>query len=618
MAAAAAADGDDASTTASEVLSVTRSEALSAKLDNPSVSSWTEAASETSEGGRTCCSAWAGIVGLIESKARKTRHRISTAGALSSIAAANTTRGLTDKSLFAMAAACGAAAVMWSVVCAALIGSLPLVLIPLAYPAGLAAAILLSRNFVQHRRDIIATSHEVLLLFLPVCVSWAFGGIAASGNVILWASVSPVSAILIHKDTKRALVLFLAFISLTAFTALCEVFDIAVAYDPNRVKLPWKHIPNVLSFFTDVGVTFVTLVAVGIKSQGERRLLEASRNLVKSMMPNRVAEELLESSLFVIDQVKKAPKVAPLTRQGSKAEIKRIVMEAGGIEELRAQQMQILATDRGVEALMQRSVTGRSSFSSERPVGASFNDSSDSSDDYAPLNGVRPRVHVCATVLFMDLVGFSKETQSMSPAVLLRTMDEIFIRIDRIAHKFAVTKVRTIGDGYLAAVGLGEAFGDERDIKKQASRAIMFALAVLRLIKKERWGPTGAQVKVRVGVHSGGIYSGVVGLMQPQYDLFGAAVNLAARFEQNAEPGTVLCSDTTRQMALIEAPGKLSFTSVGMLAMKNMGTVEGFRASFASEAAAVDASSEGAPVAAPADAAGPSDASSPSVGASLV
>lgn len=144
--------------------------------------------------------------------------------------------------------------------------------------------------------------------------------------------------------------------------------------------------------------------------------------------------------------------------------------------------------------------------------------------------------------------------------------------------------MRTIGDGYLAACGLGRAFGDKADARCHASRALAFACDSLSMVSQCTWGE-GAErrkVRMRAGVHAGEVFSGVVGFMQPQYDLFGHPVNAAARLEQTAPVNTVQASTATVALARREARREAKLDSdyicpkfrykrrPGVVEMKNM------------------------------------------------
>jgi len=140
------------------------------------------------------------------------------------------------------------------------------------------------------------------------------------------------------------------------------------------------------------------------------------------------------------------------------------------------------------------------------------------------------------SVAFIDLIGFTAFSAAHPADQVVATLDGYFRRIDGIARDYGVEKIKTIGDGYMAAAGLpwpqpghGEAL-------------LEFALAVCA--DAERRLQLGeAAARVRVGLARGPVVAGVIGDLRPTWDLWGDTVNLAARLEAKAEPNGILVSE---------------------------------------------------------------------------
>ena len=161
--------------------------------------------------------------------------------------------------------------------------------------------------------------------------------------------------------------------------------------------------------------------------------------------------------------------------------------------------------------------------------------------------GCVARRHRSVTVVFIDIVGFSDLCRSVSAQLVMELLDEAFSRFDEVASENSVLKLRTIGDGYLACAGLMSAFGDDKDRIDHAKRALDFCVGVGKSVEGMLM-PNSAPLLLRMGLHSGEVFSGIVGTTQPQYDLFGHVPNVAARMEQTAKPGHVHMTISTKEL----------------------------------------------------------------------
>jgi len=168
-----------------------------------------------------------------------------------------------------------------------------------------------------------------------------------------------------------------------------------------------------------------------------------------------------------------------------------------------------------------------------------------------------PRSYQC-TILFTDLVGFTSLAEKMSGEHLVDTLDKIFKKFDDIVNDFQGTKIKTIGDSYMAV------FGAPYEYDNHAIMAIHAALAFLAFLDQLN-KDTSPHFQMRIGVHTGKVVAGVVGKERMQFDVFGDNVNIASRFESSGIPGRVNVSEA----AYRDAQGFFIFEERGEISLKN-------------------------------------------------
>ncbi|AFY83502.1 adenylate/guanylate cyclase domain-containing protein [Oscillatoria acuminata] len=142
------------------------------------------------------------------------------------------------------------------------------------------------------------------------------------------------------------------------------------------------------------------------------------------------------------------------------------------------------------------------------------------------------------TVLFADLVGFTKLAARISPTELVQLLNEIFTIFDRLAEKHGLEKIKTIGDAYMVVGGLP--VQRRNHASAIAEMALEMQTEILNFNRK-----CHESFAMRMGIHSGPAIAGVIGTHKFIYDLWGDTVNIASRMESHGIPGRIQVSSTT-------------------------------------------------------------------------
>ena len=165
------------------------------------------------------------------------------------------------------------------------------------------------------------------------------------------------------------------------------------------------------------------------------------------------------------------------------------------------------------------------------------------------------------TVVFTDFVNFTKASERMSPQQLIDELHYYFKAFDEIIDKYNIEKIKTIGDSYLAVSGLP--VPDAR----HAENIVRAAIEINNFVNRRKQQVGDATFEVRIGIHSGSVVAGIVGVKKFSYDIWGDTVNTAARMEQNSEPGKINISETT----YVLVKDKFNCTYRGEIEAKNKG-----------------------------------------------
>lgn len=164
------------------------------------------------------------------------------------------------------------------------------------------------------------------------------------------------------------------------------------------------------------------------------------------------------------------------------------------------------------------------------------------------------------TVMFADLVGFTKLSAHLSPAELVELLNEIFSAFDSLAEQYRLEKIKTIGDAYMVVGGLPTPRPDHAEAI--AEMALDIQAKIVQIPTKG-----GQPLSIRIGINTGPVEAGVIGTKKFTYDLWGDTVNTANRMESHGIPGAIQVTVATYE----RLQDKYLFAERGMIPIKGKG-----------------------------------------------
>ncbi len=172
------------------------------------------------------------------------------------------------------------------------------------------------------------------------------------------------------------------------------------------------------------------------------------------------------------------------------------------------------------------------------------------------------------SVLFVDIVGFTKLSAQMPAGELIDLLDIIFSSFDVICKHHGLEKIKTIGDAYMAVCGAPVAYADH------AARAARAALEMMEDFPVVRTFSVPINLGFRIGLHSGSVVAGIIGENKYSYDLWGDAVNTASRMESHGEEDKIHVSEEFMRAVETQNIASLQFIERGEIDIKGKGRMK--------------------------------------------
>ncbi|OWF42108.1 Atrial natriuretic peptide receptor 1 [Mizuhopecten yessoensis] len=217
--------------------------------------------------------------------------------------------------------------------------------------------------------------------------------------------------------------------------------------------------------------------------------------------------------------------------------------------------LESLVTDRTKELILEKQKTDRLLYNMLPKTVA---------DELRHGRPIQAETYEICTIFFSDIVGFTSLSSGSTPMEVVALLNKLYITFDEIIEKFDVYKVETIGDAYMVVSGVPNV---------TEAHASEIAKMALELVEESKIfvipHRNGDNLKIRVGLHSGHVCAGVVGMKMPRYCLFGDTVNTASRMESNGEAYRIHISDSTHtELALYD---EFVFEERGAIPIKGKG-----------------------------------------------
>ncbi len=179
----------------------------------------------------------------------------------------------------------------------------------------------------------------------------------------------------------------------------------------------------------------------------------------------------------------------------------------------------------------------------------------------------KTRKYELVSVVFTDFKNFTQTAEQLSPEELVQLINYCYAEFDRIVTRHNVEKIKTIGDSYMCVGGLPVANTTHAVDTVRASKEMLQFITKHNQERREKGLP---YFDIRIGIHTGAVVAGIVGIKKFAYDIWGDTVNIASRMESSGEPGRINISESTYQLV----KDKFTCTHRGKILAKNKGEID--------------------------------------------
>ncbi|MFD1314764.1 adenylate/guanylate cyclase domain-containing protein [Namhaeicola litoreus] len=191
----------------------------------------------------------------------------------------------------------------------------------------------------------------------------------------------------------------------------------------------------------------------------------------------------------------------------------------------------------------------------------------DTAQELKTKGHVKAKKFESVSVLFTDFLSFTHISEDLTPEELVRSVDFYYSKFDEITSKFGLEKIKTLGDSYMCAAGLP--FPDN----SHAIKIVMAAIEFMQFVENSKQFESEEHTRfdMRIGINSGPVVAGVVGIKKFAFDIWGDTVNVASRMESMSIPGKINISEHTYELIKdkfdCEYRGKIDVKNKGMMKM---------------------------------------------------
>ncbi|MDQ3110817.1 MAG: HD domain-containing protein [Bacteroidota bacterium] len=202
----------------------------------------------------------------------------------------------------------------------------------------------------------------------------------------------------------------------------------------------------------------------------------------------------------------------------------------------------------------------------------------ETAEELKQYGSAKARSFDMVTVMFTDFKDFTAMSEKLTAVQLVTEINECFVAFDHIIGKYGIEKIKTIGDAYMAAGGL------PTPTKTHALDVVNAALEIQEFIREQKKKKGDSGFDIRIGIHSGPVVAGIVGIKKFAYDIWGDTVNTASRMESSGVAGKINISATTYELVKDHfrcvPRGKVNAKGKGQIDMYFLGESSGSSADF--------------------------------------